>query len=172
MEKELHWHVAYVKSCQEKKARDMLINDGVECYLPIHKVKHKWSDRLKTIEKLVLPRMIFIRTTLAKRIDVIRSIPGITKYMSNGGAFNPVIIPDKQMELFMTMVENSSEGTSVEVRTEPLAPGDTVEITDGPMKGMKCELLKIKDKTKIAVRLEMLGTAMMEISSDIVKKID
>ena len=172
MEKELHWHVAYLKSCQEKKVRDMLTKDGVECYLPIQKVKHRWSDRWKVIERIVLPRMIFIRTTLDRRIDVIRDIPGITRYMSNGGAYNPVIIPDRQMEVFMAMVSNSAEDTGVEIRSEPLAPGDVVEITSGPMKGMRCELIKIDNKAKIAVRLDILGTAIAEISSDIVKKID
>ncbi|MCR5002775.1 MAG: UpxY family transcription antiterminator [Bacteroidales bacterium] len=170
MEKDPHWYVAFVKSCQERKAAEMLEKNGVECYVPIQKIRKKWSDRWKVIDRLVLPHLIFIRCHDYERIEVIQDIPNITKYMSAGGSYNPVVVPDTQMDVFRMMVDNFSE--EVQVQDKPLAPGDWVEIISGPMKGKQCELIKVDKKTKIAVRLQMLGTATVEISADMVRKIE
>lgn len=52
------WLVAYVKSCMEKKTAERLTAMGIEHYLPVQTVERRWSDRIKRMEKLVLPLMI------------------------------------------------------------------------------------------------------------------
>ena len=49
------WLVAYVKSCMEKKTAERLTAMGIEHYLPVQTVERRWSDRVKRMEKLVLP---------------------------------------------------------------------------------------------------------------------
>lgn len=61
------WLVAYVKSCMEKKTAERLTAMGIEHYLPVQTVERRWSDRIKRMEKLVLPLMIFVHVTPKER---------------------------------------------------------------------------------------------------------
>ena len=165
----LFWFVAYVRSCQERRVADLLAAQGIETYVPVQKERHKWSDRVKIVDHLVLPRMVFIRTTKATRYRVAEDYRGrITGFMSHGGPHNPVIIPDNQMADFQYMVSHG--GGEVRIALEPLAPGDLVEILSGPLKGFKCELVTLSTKRFATVRLGMLGSAVIDVSLDNVKK--
>ena len=166
----LYWFVAYVRSCQERRVADLLSAQGIETYVPVQKERHKWSDRVKIVDHLVLPRMVFIRTTKAIRYRVAEDFRGrVTGFMSKGGPHNPVIIPDNQMADFQYMVSHG--GGEVRIASDPLAPGDRVEILSGPLKGFKCELVTLATRKLATVRLGMLGSAVVEVSLDNVKKV-
>ncbi|MBQ0077975.1 MAG: hypothetical protein KBS55_05030 [Bacteroidales bacterium] len=48
------WLIARAMPCQERKAEEELNALGCECYVPVQKVKRRWSDRWKIIDKLVI----------------------------------------------------------------------------------------------------------------------
>ena len=160
----LHWYVAYVRSCQERKSSEALTRLGVEHYLPIQRVKRQYRDRIKNVEQLVLPRMIFVRTFEARRIKLLSEIYGLAAYMTNGGPYHPVIVPDRQLEDFRMMVEHG-EGR-VKVSSAHFSPGDKVVIAAGPLKGLSCELISVGDKRCVAIDLGSIGTATLEISPE------
>ncbi len=167
----LYWFVAYVRSCQERRVADLLAAQGFEAYVPIQKERHKWSDRIKIVDRLVLPRMVFIHTTKALRYEIAENFRGrVTGFMSKGGPHNPIIIPDEQMADFRFMVSHGAG--KVRIASEPLAPGDRVEILSGPLKGFKCELVTLATRKLATVRLGMLGSAVVEVSLDNVKKVE
>ena len=167
----LYWFVAYVRSCQERRVADLLATQGFETYVPVQKERHKWSDRVKIVDRLVLPRMVFIHTTKALRYRIAENYRGrVTGFMSKGGPHNPVIIPDSQMADFQFMVTHGAG--EVRIASEPLAPGDTVEILSGPLKGFKCELVTLATRKLATVRLGMLGSAVIEVNLDNVKKVE
>ncbi len=164
---ELHWFVGRVKSCQERKVAEALSMQGVEYYLPVQRVKRQWSDRIKWIDKLLLPHYIFIRTTDALRVSLLQSIYGLCSYMAEGIG-HPSVIPDIQMSRFRQMVERTNEAFCFS--REPLAPGDEILILEGPFVGMTCEVVEIHGSRKAVVRLGMLGAAMVTIKTDAVQK--
>jgi len=157
-----HWYVAYVKAYKEKIIAKEVEALGVECYLPIQKCRRKWSDRIKIVEKLVLPRMLFVRETEHGRVCLLESLPDRMHFINENGPYTPCVIPDRQMEIFMQMV-SGEEGT-VEFSEEIPQPGDMVRIKRGPLAGHECELIRVKGKNCIAARLGILGTATLEIS--------
>lgn len=162
----LHWYVGFVKPCQERKSAEALTKLGITHFLPVQRVKRQYSDRVKEVDQLVLPRMIFIRSFEKQRIDLLSEVYGLTSYMTSGGAFHPVIVPDNQMRDFMFMLEHG-EG-AVEVSSRHFAPGDRVKVIDGPLKGLECELLSVGEKRCMGVRLGTVGTALLAFSpSDI-----
>lgn len=164
---EKRWFVAYVMPCKEKKAAEDLSRMGVEYYLPIQKVRRKWSDRIKVIDQLVLPRLIFIHTTDAERLKPVQESRYLYRYMSNGGPYNPVVVPDKQMQTFMNMVEYG-QGT-VRTHDVTLAPGDKVKAIAGPLKGGELEIVKVGDGRAMAIRLGAIGVISVDLSvSDVV----
>ena len=166
----LHWFIAYVRTCCERVSKDCFAKLGYECYLPVRKEVHRWSDRNKTVERMVLPHMIFVRTTEKGRVDSLRTNPYVTGYMSKRmGPYSPAVVPDAEMETFMSMVDNGYG--KVAVTEEALAPGDRVFVVSGPLAGRECELVSVEGKKCLASRLGILGTAVVEISLDSVRKI-
>ena len=139
------WLVAYVQSCLEKKTAERLKAMGVEYYLPIQSEIRQWSDRRKKVDRLVIPMMIFVHVTPQER-------------------------PEEQMERFRFMLDYSPE--AVEICSTPLAAGDAVKVIKGPLAGLEGELVMIGGKSKVAVRLDMLGCAHVDMPIGYVERMN
>lgn len=166
---ELKWYCAYVLPQHEKKAAEALQKMGIDHFLPIQKVKRQWSDRVKTMDKVLLPRLIFIHTTEKERLVPLENIRCIRGYMAVR-QYVPVVIPDSQMKDFIFMVTHSDH--EVEVFTERFAPGDHVKVTRGQLEGLECELLSVEGRKCVAIRLGPLGTMMIEMPLSALTKIE
>lgn len=166
---EKRWYVAYVKAFTEKKLSGELKKIGFDCYLPVQKCRKKWSDRVRIVDKLVLPRIIFIHETPQRRLELLKILPDKMHFLSENGPYSPAVIPDNQMDLFMKMV--SGEESEVEINTEPLVPGDRVRVRTGILEGQECELVRIKGRYCITARLGILGAATVEIPLSHLEKI-
>ena len=176
----LKWYVAFVKSCQEKKSAEALSCLGVEHFLPVQKVVRQWSDRRKVVDSLLLPRMIFVRVESdARRRKLLSDVFGLYAYMTVPGGYKPLVVPDKQLEDFRTVVERlGADGIAQEevvMTSEYIAPGDMVKIVAGPLTGMEAECVDVVGRAgrkAIVVRLGLLGTATVEVSSSDVEPLN
>ena len=164
-----YWYAAYVRATREKKIAAEINSIGTECYLPTRKCKRRWSDRIKIIDKLVIPRVLFIRATPQERLELLKLLPDRMRFMTEKGPYSPVVIPDSQMEVFQKMV--SGEEAEIRFSKEDLSPGDKVMVMQGPLAGSECEMIRISGKNCIAARLSILGTATVEIPISFVEKI-
>ena len=144
-----------------------LASGGIEHYLPVRREVHRWSDRRKVVEVLVIPRYVFVRCTPSERLSVLASDPRIRRFLSLQGV--PSVVPDSEMETFRRMVEEGPGGVSMSAGT--LAPGDRVRVMDGPLTGLECELVSVGGGRCLAVRLGQLGTAVMDLDIQTVEKI-
>lgn len=61
MSSESPWFAVYTKSRHEKVVHASLMSQGVEAYLPSHKVLSQWQDRRKWVEKPLFPGYLFAR---------------------------------------------------------------------------------------------------------------
>lgn len=164
------WYIAYTKSFHEKKAAEILAKNGVEHYLPIRKEIHKWSDRNKIVERIVLPHILFIRCTFSQRIPILKDNPHLTCYMSVKGPYTPAIVKDNEMELFRSMVEFG--GNKFGIKPQEFAPGDRVRVLEGPLKGKECELVGVGGERYIIARLSILGAATIQLDKETIEKIN
>ena len=163
------WLVAYVQSCLEKKTAQRLAAMGIECYLPVQSEIRQWSDRRKRVDRLVIPMMIFVHVTPQER-PLPLSLQAVSRYMVLRGESTPAVIPDEQMAQFRFMLDYSPE--AVEMCSVPLAPGDAVKVIKGPLAGLEGELITVNGKSKVVVRLDMLGCAHVDIPIGFVEKKD
>lgn len=165
---EKKWFVGLTKSCQERKVGECLECIGIEHFLPIQKIRKKWSDRVKWVDKFVLRGIVFVRCTELERR---KSLPSLSSrlyaYMCRDG--KPIIVPDKEMEVFMTLVTKGE--TELQIASQPLAKGDWVLVTRGPLAGLECELTSIEGKKCLGVQLSLLGAVTLEIDTESVEKI-
>ena len=89
------------------------------------------------------------------------TLASISHYMVLRGEHTPAVIPDRQMRQFMFMVDYSTE--TIEMFTSPLEPGQSIKVIKGPLSGMEGELIEIDGKSKVVVRLDLLGCAGVDM---------
>ena len=98
---------------------------GIENFLPIQQEVHKWSDRRKVVDRVLLPMMIFVHVDPQEQKEVL-TLSAISRYMVLRGESTPAVIPDEQMDRFRFMLDYSPEAG--EMCSAPLAPGDAVKV--------------------------------------------
>lgn len=166
---EKRWYVAYVKSRHEKKMAERLTTMGIEHFLPIQEVVKEWKDRKKKMQCVVIPMMIFIKATEAERLEAVK-LDSVIRYMTLRGEKRPAVIPNKDMERFIFLLDNATN--TVEMMDEKLKPGKLVRVIKGPLKGIEGELIEQDGKGKIIVRMELLGAIGAEMRADMVEPIE
>jgi transcription antitermination factor NusG len=154
------WYVALVRMHHEKKVSAHLHKIGIDNFVPIQRETHLWSDRKKTIERVVTPMMVFVYADQQERMEVL-TFSAVSRYMVLRGERTPAVIPDDQMARFRFMLDYSEE--TVSINESPLVRGDKVRVIKGPLKGLVGELIEIDGKSKIAVSLDMLGCACVDL---------
>ena len=164
---ERRWLAAYVKMHHEKKVRDRLTAMGIENFLPLQTEVRQWSDRKKRVERVLISMMIFVKVNREEQLQVLQ-LPAVFRYMVLRGEHVPAEIPEKQMERFRFMLDYSD--SSVSFNPCDLQPGEQVLVIKGPLKGLTGELITVDGKSTIAIRIERLGCATVEMSAGMVEK--
>jgi len=141
------WYVALVRMHHEKKVAERLDKIGIENFVPVQQEVHQWSDRRKVVESVLLPMMVFVHADPKERKEVL-SFSTVSRYMVMRGESSPTIIPDEQMARFRFMLDYSEEAICV---------------VKGPLTGLVGELVTVDGRSKIAVRLNMLGCACADM---------
>ena len=165
---ERHWYAAYTKLFHERKTAENLQKMGIRCFVPVREEIHQWSQRKKKVLKVLIPQMIFVYGTQKERLEALK-LPAISHYLVLRGEHTPAVIPDDQMERFMFLVDYSD--ATIEMFTSPLEPGQTVKVIKGPLSGLEGELLEIEGKSKVVVRLDLLGCAGVDMPAGYVEAV-
>ncbi len=163
------WLVAIVRICHEKKTSARLTKMGIENFLPLQQECHQWSDRRKVIDRVLLPMMLFVHVDLQEQKEVL-TLSAITRYMVLRGESTPAVIPDEQMLRFKFMLDYSEE--TISMSSSPLLPGEKIRVIKGPLAGLEGELVTVNGKSKVAVRLTMLGCAFVDMPVGCVEPLD
>lgn len=165
----LHWFAAYTKVHQEKKAAEKAGRlDGVsEFFIPMRKAMHKWSDRTKIVDEILIPNMIFVRCTELARIDILRYVPQIFAFVNLKGPYNPLIVPDRQIADFQKLCRNSNESLDF----TKMAAGCRVRVIGGPMEGMEGTLVTKENLHVFAVEIDNIGYATVKVDPAVLQRI-
>ena len=137
------WYVALVRMHHEKKVAERLDKIGIENFVPVQQEIHQWSDRRKMVESVLLPMMVFVHVNPKERKEVL-SFSTVSRYMVMRG-------------------ESSPAEEAICMNSSPLARGEKVRVVKGPLTGLVGELVNVDGKSKIAVRLNMLGCACVNM---------
>lgn len=149
---ESNWYAVYTRSRSEKKLHKLLTQKKIDCFLPLKKTLKQRSDRKTWVEEPLLSSYIFVKTSENERFDVLNT-PGAVCYISFEG--RPVAIPEKQIQYLQNFISNLPH--QIEAYQGEVAKGDFVDITSGPLKGVKGEIVEIRGKQRLLLRFESLG---------------
>lgn len=147
------WHVLYVKSRHEKKVYKGLLESGITAYLPLITREKKWSDRIKKVTEPLFKSYVFVYTETALDFHKGLAVCGACTYIRFGKDY--AIIKDEEIDKIKFLV-NTEGVEDLAVAEEVLAVGESKTIVNGALKGLECEVLEIKGKNLVTVRLGSL----------------
>ena len=177
VETQKYWFAARTLSKQEfavkKRIENLNLEEGidVECYLPTRTVISQLKYRRKRNVVPVARGLIFIHATKQSACDI-HNVYGVQVfYMKDFSTHSMLVVPDKQMQDFMFLLDFSPE--SIELVNKNLKHGDRVRVIKGPLTGLEGELLRIKGHKRVIVRLEgVVSIATSYIPGSFLEKIE
>lgn len=163
--REVHWYALRVSAQHERKLVEQLKEKDFEAFVPVRQEKHRWSDRMKMVEQVLTPQIIFIRTCMEKKNEVFISRE-IKSFVYAPGENNPAPIPDAKMADFIRLIDANYNFKM----TLPLL-GDDVMVLDGPLRGLVGNLVKIDGENQLIIRLNDAFGAQITIDPMSVSKV-
>ena len=143
------WFAFYTKSKHEKLVYNSLVRQGYEVYLPLLKKKKKWSDRRKWVEFPLFKSYLFVKIEAKNEILILKT-PGIVKMIKFGGKLAPVLEDTiKSLKLIIDGGYNPEP-------TDYFIKGDPVIIKDGPLKGIKGEVVRIENEKYFIIHIDSI----------------
>ena len=169
--KNINWYVAHTRVNQELWIKKKLDELGIENFLPQEEQVRETPLGRKTIRVLLIHGMIFIHTDKATSFSLINDHGLNIVYLKDREGRCSLIIPDKQMEDFMFLLDFSTDG--VEVLNKDLKRGDRVRVIKGPLLGLEGELVRLKGHKRVVIRLDGVASiATSYIPSSFLEKIE
>jgi transcriptional antiterminator NusG len=153
---EEYWRVIYVASRQEQKVADKLRFLGIACYLPKIKKLRTWSDRKKWVDFPMFTGYLFVRP-LAKDLELVVSQPGVVNFLSFERKHAKV--SEKEIEIIKN-IENSGYHAESLHTPDDFNEGETLLVTDGPLKGQTVTLLRKNNENIFLVVFEGMGQSL------------
>ncbi len=125
-----HWYAIYTRPRFEKKVERELTDALIDVFLPQITLTKVWSDRKKKVVQPLFPSYIFVHVTQAERFSALHPQGAVRMVCFNG---EPARIPDEQIEAVRRILDSGFIPSSTQI----LKPGTPVEITAGPLVGLR-----------------------------------
>jgi transcription antitermination factor NusG len=145
------WHVMYTMPRHERKVANELITAKINYYLPLKKELRKWHDRKKFIDVPLFKSYVFVKLKNLNEYYEGLKIEGVLNYVRFGKDIARV--SDKDIDDLRILVDS---GEDIEVSAASFQPGQQLFISQGPLTGISCEIVRFNDKDKILVRIHFL----------------
>ncbi|TCD02196.1 UpxY family transcription antiterminator [Pedobacter frigidisoli] len=148
------WYPVYTRSRAEKKAYDELFRKGITTYLPLKKTVKQWSDRKKIVEEALIRSYLFVYISSREYAEVLMT-NGIARFIYFSGQI--ASIPEQQINDLKLLLATDAD---LELIEYDIKAGEKVLVTAGPFQGMVAELVSIRNKQRIILRLNNMGYAI------------
>jgi transcription antitermination factor NusG len=163
------WFAARTRANQELGLRDALKKLEITHYLPTHIVTRRISDRVKRVEVPVINNLIFIRTTKQRAFALVKDYALKLHYIRDIETGSLLVVPNKQMEDFMFVLDLSPE--SIRQSSETYAPGDKVRIIKGDFVGVEGEMVRVEGKTHVIIRIPQVLVVSVKVPKGYLERI-
>lgn len=173
IETQKYWFAARTRDKQEFAIRNSLEklkteeNLDIDCYLPTRSVITQLKYRRKRSEVPVIRNLIFVHATKQMACDV-SNIYGVQLfYMKDLFSHAMLVVPDKQMEDFMFVMDLNPDGVSFD--NEPLVIGHKVKVVKGDFCGIEGEVATEANKTYVIIRIKGILSASVKVPKSYLK---
>ncbi|MEP6391029.1 MAG: transcription/translation regulatory transformer protein RfaH [Halioglobus sp.] len=163
----MSWLAVHTKPREEATASAQLQQQGYGVFLPEITERKRRKGKWQRVRSPLFPRYLFINVDLEEQsIAPVRSTRGVIGLLRFGGEI--AVLPNTVVEALQAAHEFGAEADTSSEQEWPHKPGDTVEILEGPFKGLAAVYQMPKGEDRAALLLTMLGseqTVVVERSS-------
>lgn len=156
-----NWYVVHTRPRAEKKVYSELTEMGINSFLPMQKKLRQWKDRKKWVNLPLISGYCFVYINKNEYTRVLQSGNVVNFITFEGKA---AVVPSSQIEQLKLMLKQSD--FEVTVLNESFEPGQKVEIVEGPLIGLRGELIECRGKNRFILRVEHINSVFsVEIPS-------
>lgn len=161
----LNWYAVYVNVKHEKKVVQKLSEKQIEAYSPMVKRLQQWSDRKKWVEFPMLSGYVFVNIDLQEKEKVLQS-PGVFSFIK----FNGIEAKIREVEInVLKSIEISGYDVTQEMDNMKIL--DSVEITQGALKGLIGTIVQANNTNYVQIVLESMNQSVkVKLPQHILKK--
>lgn len=156
----MQWFAIRVRPRCEKQVAEVLAGKGYQQFLPLHRQRRQWSDRVVETQLPLFPGYVFSRLDVQTRLPVLTT-PGVLSIVSVGRIPQPV--EDCEIDALQVLVRSR-------LTVEPwpyLHVGQQVRIVRGPLAGARGLLVGVKSASRLVVSVTLLQRSVaVEIPED------
>ena len=159
------WIAVYTKPRHEKTVHKNFEEKTIDCYLPLIRQKHRWSDRLKWVETPFFKSYIFAHINTKNYIDVLqtRGVHHIIKFQNK-----IAVIPDDQISNLKKMIEGGFDPFP----SDYFIVGEEVEVVGGPLRGINGIVSRNDATDKLVIKIDAIQHAVaVQIESKYLKAV-
>lgn len=153
------WFALGTRSQREKMVASLLHSKGYEEFLPLYRSRHRWSDRMKEMEKPLFPGYVFCRFDVQNRLPILMT-PGV--HFIAGIGKTPLAVNDDEMSALQQVVRSG-------LQAEPwpfLQVGQRVRIERGVLEGLEGICVGFKKPHRLVVSVTLLQRSVaLELDS-------
>ncbi len=153
------WFAVRVRPNHERTAERSLHGLGLEAYLPVQRVRRRWSDRIKEIESVLFPGYVFCRFGYSDRMRVLNSA-GVRSIVTNGK--DPLPVDDSEIAAVRALLRSGRR-----ILPSPyMQIGQRVVIRDGPLASLRGVVVRAKDAWRVVVSVDAINCSIaIEVDS-------
>ena len=150
---------------------------GIECFIPMKYMAVTKCNGRKAKELVpAVHNLIFVHADKEQIQDIKKDIPWLQWLTrSSDGRNIPIIVPDRDMEQFIQVTQDSNEKL-VYLRPDEidLRKGTPIRILGGPFNGIEGTFIKIQGhrNRRVVVMLKNIGVAMAEVTPDLIEVLE
>jgi transcription antitermination factor NusG len=168
--KVVYWYAARVKYRTEKMVKNFLEEKEIKHFIPFQRICKERKGKRIHKEKPVISCIVFVNTDYITALSIPRNLGLSMSYFYNNDTKRFQVIPDKQMQDFMFLLDFSE--SIVRISNANLRRGDRVRVIKGEFVGIEGELIRVKGHKRVVVRLEgLFSVATTYIPSNYLEKI-
>jgi transcription antitermination factor NusG len=168
MDSNTSWFALQTRYRHEDRIATELKMKGFQSYLPTLRETHQWKDRKKVLDVPAFGGYLFARfePSLRNRVRVLETA-GVVKLLGNHG--NPEPVPEEEIESLRLALES---GAACD-RHPCVEVGTPVQIRRGMLAGVRGNIVRIANRTKILVNVPSVSQAIaVEVHLDDIDALD
>ena len=163
----MNWFVIHTKPRQEGMAQTNLRREGIETFLPKLRRRRTIRRVRRWVTGPLFPNYLFAQFEFGTSGRLVKYANGIINIVSFGGKPAPVD------DAIIRAIQSHCEENVVTIQPPEFRAGDTVEIQEGPLRGLKGIFEReLSDSERVVILLQSIAAAArVEVSRDQLERI-
>ena len=163
---EKQWYVLRATYGREVKASEIIAQEAVEVYLPMHTVRKNVNGKVIRVREPLLPNILFVHCDEAQAKELVKNNTELSSFLhfyynhlrTNADGKNPPLtIDDSTMQNFIKAVSVESEHIKVVIPLHcHFKNGDLVKVTQGAFTGVVGRVARVSGQQRVIIEVDEL----------------